>query len=161
MSLRLKSRLPVALGSLNASVTRPDWTHRVRVARSMPSSSQASAEPMRSGVFVTVLFLRHEDYFRKSSCQRFMRGLVSRHDNQQPHTTGVRTVNALSEYSGEGTTAFFRALSEADDFVHARDERNLSQFRFQFLHTARWRLDTALSPLWPFVALSDCRHSRL
>lgn len=42
----------------------------------------------------------------------------------------VRTVNALadnpalSEFHGESTQAFFRALSEADDFVHARDERD-------------------------------------
>jgi hypothetical protein len=48
----------------------------------------------------------------------------------------VRTVNALSEHQGEGTTAFFRALSEADDFVHARDERDELRTRVQELEAS-------------------------
>jgi hypothetical protein len=55
------------------------------------------------------------------------------------HPPRVRTVNALSrnpalsEHRGDGTQAFFRALSEADDFVHARDERDELRCRVQEL----------------------------
>lgn len=51
----------------------------------------------------------------------------------------VRTVNALSnnpalsEHHGDGTQALWRALSEADDFCHARDERDELRCRVQEL----------------------------
>jgi hypothetical protein len=45
----------------------------------------------------------------------------------------IRTVDALAGTGGSGTHGIFRALSEADDFVHAREQRDEAHVRLDEL----------------------------
>ena len=54
---------------------------------------------------------------------------MRRNDNL-PH---IRTVDALQGNHTGDTKALFRALSEADDFIHAREQRDEATVRLQEL----------------------------